>query len=198
MTSYCRSFQRNNLYGLLTLSLLVAGCHPMSVSTAVINKELLTHEPTEGLTLYKGEPFSGTAVEEYADGTCAVTIDYVRGKREGAYRKWFVDGSLSFESQYVAGRQHGETKSWWKNGNLRSHNRMEKGKANGLQEQWYKSGAKFKAMQLVNGQEEGLQQSWRENGKLYNNYEARDGRIFGLKRANLCFSLENEDVVYAE
>ncbi|WP_273444373.1 toxin-antitoxin system YwqK family antitoxin [Neolewinella agarilytica] len=198
MTSFCRILQMNALYPLLALSLLMTGCHPAPVSTAVINKELLTHASTEGITLYKGEPFSGTAVEEYADGTPAVAIDYVKGKREGYYRKWFADGSLSFESQYLAGRQHGETRSWWKNGNLRTHNRMEKGIANGLQEQWYKSGAKFKAMQLVNGQEEGLQQSWRENGKLYNNYEARDGRIFGLKRANLCFSLENEDLVYVE
>ncbi len=40
-----------------------------------------------------------------------------------------------------------------------------------------------------------MQRSWRENGQLYNNYEARDGRTFGLKRANLCFSLDDEEVI---
>ena len=33
-----------------------------------------------------------------------------------------------------------------------------------------------------------------QNGKIYNNYEAKNGRIFGLKRASLCFQLEDEIV----
>jgi antitoxin component YwqK of YwqJK toxin-antitoxin module len=49
-------------------------------------------------------------------------------------------------------------------------------------------------MAIVNGQEEGMQKAWRENGKIYNNYEAKNGRIFGLKRASLCFQLEDEIV----
>ena len=49
-------------------------------------------------------------------------------------------------------------------------------------------------MTIVNGREEGMQQAWRRNGKIYNNYEAKNGRIFGLKRANLCFQLEEEIV----
>ncbi len=60
--------------------------------------------------------------------------------------------------------------------------------------QWYKGGAKFKELNLVNGREEGLQKAWRENGKIYNNYEAKNGRIFGLKRSNLCYKLEDEEV----
>lgn len=42
---------------------------------------------------------------------------------------------------------------------------------------------------------DGLQRAWRENGELYANYEARDGRIYGLKRANPCFDLEEERIV---
>lgn len=48
----------------------------------------------------------------------------------------------------------------------------------------------------MNGREEGMQKAWRENGKIYNNYEAKNGRIFGLKRANLCYELENEEVQF--
>jgi antitoxin component YwqK of YwqJK toxin-antitoxin module len=66
------------------------------------------------------------------------------------------------------------------------------GVPHGIQKQWYQSGAKFKHLSLNHGIEEGLQQSWRENGKIYNNYEAKNGRIFGLKRANLCYELEEE------
>ena len=45
------------------------------------------------------------------------------------------------------------------------------------------------------GQEEGLQRAWRQNGKLYVNYEAKHGRIFGLKRASLCYELNDENIV---
>ncbi|RMG79000.1 MAG: toxin-antitoxin system YwqK family antitoxin, partial [Bacteroidetes bacterium] len=74
----------------------------------------------------------------------------------------------------------------------------ENGIPHGVQMQWYSNGAKFKRINLVYGKEEGLQQSWRKNGKLYNNYEAKNGRIFGLKRANLCFQLDNENITYED
>jgi hypothetical protein len=31
---------------------------------------------------------------------------------------------------------------------------------------------------------------------VYANYEAVNGRTFGLKRANLCFSIEDQNVQY--
>ena len=44
------------------------------------------------------------------------------------------------------------------------------------------------------GKEEGIQQAFRKNGDLFANYEAREGRIFGLKKAALCFGLEDEKI----
>ena len=44
------------------------------------------------------------------------------------------------------------------------------------------------------GKEEGIQQAFRKNGDLYANYEAKNGRIFGLKKASLCFGLENQKI----
>ena len=52
----------------------------------------------------------------------------------------------------------------------------------------------FQKINLNMGREEGVQQAFRKNGALFANYEAKDGRIFGLKRATLCFSLEEEDI----
>ena len=37
-----------------------------------------------------------------------------------------------------------------------------------------------------------------ENGKIYVNYEAKNGRIFGMNRTNLCYKLKNEKVQYAK
>ncbi|GJM34178.1 MAG: hypothetical protein DHS20C18_31790 [Saprospiraceae bacterium] len=160
--------------------------------------DLLELKPQEGLVYYQGRPFTGISVAYYPDGEKAETIEYLNGKKHGLYKKWFEHGALSFESHYSAGKQHGLTKSWWSNGNLRTASHYEEGVPHGIQKQWYKSGARFKQMQLVFGKEEGLQQSWRENGKIYNNYEAKNGRIFGLKRANLCYELEDENIQYKD
>ena len=160
-----------------------------------VSADSLLLNPDEGLVYYQGKPFTGTAESYYENGKKASSIDYWQGRKQGFYKKWFADGRLSFSSRYKNGKRQGLTSTWWKNGNLRSESNYDKGVPHGLQKQWYVSGAKFKQMNLVYGQEEGLQQSWRENGKLYNNYEAKNGRIFGLKRANLCFSLDDETIV---
>ncbi len=168
-------------------------------SSRILEEELFcVHESetflnaNEGIVYYEDFPFTGRVITEYANATTASSIDYVAGKRHGLYKKWFSDGTLSFQSEYVHGKLHGETRTWWLNGNLRSTSNFDNGIAHGTQEQWYENGAKFKRIQLNFGVEEGIQQTWRENGKLYNNYEAKAGRIFGLKRAQLCYELEEE------
>lgn len=170
---------------------------PSVSSEVVVLKDSVQLIPAKGLVFYHGKPFTGTSVL-FFNAIKIESIDYVNGKKNGWYRKWYPDGMLSFESEYKTGKQDGTSKTWWKNGQLRSESHFENSVATGVQLQWYKSGAKFKRINLANGREEGLQQSWRENGKLYNNYEAKNGRIFGLKRANLCYELEDEEVKYKD
>ena len=183
------------------LSKITASSQPMTNPKGellIIDKDSTELRPLEGLVYYKNKPFTGTSVIYYTKNIKAAAIQYLDGKKEGLYKKWFPDGLLSFEAYYKAGRQEGITKTWWKNGTLRSESRFKNGIPDGIQLQWYKSGNKFKRQQLVNGQEQGIQKAWRENGKIYNNYEAKNGRIFGLKRANLCFELAEEVVQYKE
>ncbi len=170
--------------------------HWFSVQQDTVTANLLELNPVKGLVYYKNEPFTGVSATYMGDDKLFSTIDYVDGKKHGSFKKWYPDGTLSYQGNYVLGKKQGYSKSWWKNGVQRSEANFEKGVAHGIQLQWYKSGAKFKRLHLNYGKEEGLQQSWRENGKLYCNYEARNGRIFGLKRANLCYELEDENVKY--
>jgi antitoxin component YwqK of YwqJK toxin-antitoxin module len=72
------------------------------------------------------------------------------------------------------------------------------GQRHGLQKIWFLNGQLAKRKNLNEGKEEGLQQAWLENGTLYVNYEAKNGRIFGMNRANLCYKLKNEKVQYAK
>lgn len=163
-------------------------------SSLVIEEDDLKLIPEKGLMYYHDQPFSGKAIR-YADyGVIVSESNYLNGKKHGVLRKYFENGALSFESQYIDGKQDGTATSWWRNGEVRSVSKFEKGVAHGEQWQWYKSGAKFKRTNLVYGKEEGLQQSWRENGKIYNNYEAKNGRVFGLKRSKLCYELDEEEI----
>ncbi|MGS0524987.1 toxin-antitoxin system YwqK family antitoxin [Zobellia nedashkovskayae] len=81
------------------------------------------------------------------------------------------NGTLSEESHYVNGVLHGE------------------------QKYWYATGEISKVRNLVEGKEEGMQKAWLQNGKLYVNYEAKNGRIFGMKRVNSCYKLQDEVVI---
>ena len=105
---------------------------------------------------------------------------------------------MSFEANYSNGKLDGTSKTFWKDGTPRSTSFFIEGITHSTQLQWYKSGQLFKEMNYNMGVEEGMQKAWRENGAIYNNYEAKNGRIFGLKRANLCYELEDEIVVYED
>lgn len=176
----------------------VVSMETVSSPTLKIAKELLTLKPAEGLVYHEDKPFTGIGMTYFGDSTNAERTSYWAGKKHGVKRKWFPDGTLSFEAHYKMGKQDSTTKTWWKNGNLRSESRFSAGVPDGVQQQWYLSGAKFKLQNLVQGKEEGMQKAWRENGKIYNNYEAKNGRYFGLKRASLCYELDDEKVQYGE
>ncbi|MFK7906463.1 MAG: toxin-antitoxin system YwqK family antitoxin [Chitinophagales bacterium] len=165
-----------------------------------VSKNELDLRPNEGLVYHVNKPFTGTSFSFYHDEKTdtAEVIQYFNGKKHGYQKKWFEGNMLSFEAQYSHGKLNGKVKTWWKNSLIRSESNYEKGISQGLQLQWYKSGMKFKERNLVAGKEEGLQRAWRENGKIYNNYEAKNGRIFGLKRSSLCYELEDEIIQYKE
>lgn len=158
--------------------------------------ELIVTDPSQGLAYFKGELFTGYAVQFNSQKLFTSKEGYVNGIKSGESLKWFDNGQLSYQCYYQNGQLHGTATSWWSNGQKRSENYMVDGLGQGYQTQWYRSGALFKRIHLLNGNEDGIQQSWRENGKLYNNYEAKNGRIFGLKRSKLCFQLDSQDVKF--
>jgi antitoxin component YwqK of YwqJK toxin-antitoxin module len=71
---------------------------------------------------------------------------------------------------------------------------MEKNMA--FRKKWRENGQLSRQTTSYHGKEKGLQQAWLENGKIYANYEVKNGRIFRLKRSNLCCQLSNENIQY--
>lgn len=159
-----------------------------------INADSLKLDQELGLVFYKGKPFTGESLNHYNNGQLAQSIIYLKGKRNGLRTKWFSTGSKSYEASYKDGKLEGTSKSWWKSGVLRSHSNYKLGVLEGEQKKWFKSGSIFKIQNYAAGKENGMQQAFRENGKIYANYEAKNGRIFGLKRSNLCYDLEDEKI----
>jgi antitoxin component YwqK of YwqJK toxin-antitoxin module len=154
--------------------------------------------PTKGQWFYKQQLFNGHAIAYYKKDVLSEKTGYFNGRREGKAFKYFNDGSLKSEAYFIQNKLHGIKYNYFKNGNVYSESNYKNGKRHGLQKIWFLNGQLAKKKNLIEGKEEGLQQAWRENGNLYVNYEAKNGRIFGLNRANLCYTLKNEKVQYAK
>ncbi len=160
-----------------------------------VEKDSLILDGNKGVWYYKNKPFSGFAVRFFKDQNIQEKIGFYNGKKEGVAKLWFANGNLKLESHYTKNKLIGSYKSWWENGVLASEIYYKEGKKHGVEKRWYPTGVLAKERNLVNGFEEGLQKAWLQNGKLYVNYEAKNGRIFGMRRANSCYQLENEVVI---
>lgn len=171
----------------------------VEVPNTLIDLALLDYDNNTSLWTMGDSLYSGYAVSYYPDSTLKEKIGILHGKKEGQTTRWYAGGQLKHAADYHKGKLHGEKKTWSSDAQpiLLSHLSYRKGKAHGEQRVWYPSGELFKKLHLNMGKEEGIQQAFRKNGDLYANYEAREGRIFGLKKAALCFGIEDENVQYA-
>lgn len=166
------------------------------VPNQTIDKAKLSYNKKGGLWTLGGEPFSGYAVSFYPDSTLQQKFGLYEGKKQNEATDWYPDGQLKYLANYHKGQFHGERKSWSSDAShtMVAHLNYYLGKVHGEQKKWYPTGELFKVLNINMGKEEGLQRAYRKNGDLFANYEAREGRIFGLKKSALCFGLENEIV----
>ena len=165
------------------------------ISDTLVKKSDLVLNPLNGVWSYNDKPYNGYAVKENAQGQHIEKLGFYQGKRQGVAKTWFNNGVLKLESHYKQNKLEGSYISWWNNGVLAMDANYTNGKLQGVQKQWYYTGVLAKQRNLVDGKENGIQQAWLKNGKMYVNYEAKNGRIFGMRRANSCYQLENEVVI---
>ncbi|MGB3774418.1 MAG: hypothetical protein WA951_04105 [Leeuwenhoekiella sp.] len=190
---------------ILFLVLVTGACNSRTENSALVthqkqiqNREVaygdLILNQVKGIWYHQDAPYNGFSIKYYANGAVAERLGFYNGKRQGTGQRWSEQGVLRSEFEYEQNKLVGTYKSWWENGQLASKANYENGVLNGTQMEWYETGQLAKKRKLVAGNEKGLQQSWLPNGKIYVNYEARNGRNFGLKRANLCYQLKDEIV----
>lgn len=170
----------------------------LEVPNDSVDVALLEYDRQTSTWSLEGKPFSGIAVQRFSSGAIQKKFGILNGKKQNESIERFPDGGLKSIAHYHKGKLHGEKKSWTPDSVhvLISHLNYYLGKPHGEQKKWYSTGEIFKVLHLNMGKEEGIQQAFRKNGVLYANYEAKEGRIFGLKKAELCYGLEDQKVKY--
>ncbi len=169
---------------------------PLVVPDMIVEKSTLIYDHEFSLWLLNERPFSGYAVSYFPDNNMKEKIGILNGKKQNVAIQWYADGHYKNISSYHEGKLHGDKKVWSQDSAhiLLTHYTFQNGRAHGEQKKWYPTGELFKVLHLNMGKEEGIQQAYRKNGALYANYEAHEGRVFGLKKAGLCYGLEDEQI----
>jgi len=166
----------------------------------IVNEKQVSYNNRDAKWYYNDMAFTGYIEEDFSDGSTQKRFGVYHGLKHGSSLHWYKDGRLRMSANYHLGKLHGDKKYWLDNDihQISSHLQYEEGKLQGRQKLWYDSGEVYKLLYFNLGQEEGLQQAFRKNGAVYANYEAREGRVFGMRRASLCFELENEKLIYGQ
>ena len=194
ITSYSLGIIKGPLVLFVSVFLLYACRFPNEVKDIEVEKSELILHPMEGKWYHSYEPFNGYAIENYPNKKLKEKTCFYQGKKEDVSKKWDEGGTLRYQCHYIQNHKDGAVRIWTSDGVLIAESNFKDGVVDGVQRKWYPSGKVFKKTNINMGKEEGLQQTWWENGKLYVNYEAKNDRIFGLKRSTLCYELENEIV----
>lgn len=206
---------KRNLLTVLIVSILLVSCDEKKVSeipsptkpidalevpNTTIDYSMLNYDRKTSLWTLNDQFYSGYAVKYYSDSLLMEKFGILNGRKQNQANYWYPDGHYKRVANYHKGKLHGAKKTWSSDSVhvLVAHLNYYMGKVHGEQIKWYTTGEVFKKLNLTMGKEEGIQQAFRKNGDLFANYEAREGRIFGLKKSALCFGLEDETIQYAK
>ena len=168
------------------------------IPNRTIEKSFLNYNRKISLWTLNNTHYSGFAVNYYADSTLKEKMGILNGKIEGQSLTFYEDGHLKQLSSYHNGKLNRVKKNWSRDSShlVLSHLNYQFVNPHGEQTTWYPTGELHKKLNMNMGKEDGIQQAFRKNGALYANYEAKEGRIFGLKKTALCYGLEDENIQY--
>ena len=88
----------------------------MTENTRVAFDDLTVED--DGLTTWRGQPFTGTAVETFADGSPMTDMPFVDGVVHGVTQTWDQAGNLRTRENSWLGTHHGVMEEWDEQGEL--------------------------------------------------------------------------------
>lgn len=177
-------------------SIIKETIEPLEISGSTIVMELLTYKRETSTWALNDIPFTGYAISRFENDSLKQKFGILNGRKQNNDSVWFPNGKINSITHYHKGKLHGVKKIWSENPSytLIAKLNYKLGKVHGIQEKWYTTGEVYQILNLEMGKEQGIQQAYRKNGVLFANYEAKNGRIFGLKKASLCFGLEDQKI----
>ncbi|MEO0776201.1 MAG: toxin-antitoxin system YwqK family antitoxin [Bacteroidota bacterium] len=126
------------------------------------------------------DPYTGTGVEEFADGRKKMQVPIKDGKINGTVREWSVNGQKVFEAEYEMGVQVGVEKQWFASGQQSLEIPYTAGQPDGMCVEWFKHGRKKSEGLFRDGKEQGEHTWWHFNGRVDQKLTYRDGKAEGL------------------
>ena len=77
------------------------------------------------------EPFTGTVVESFPDGSLSLSTTFYQGKPHGFQKRSFPGGVMASEIFFDKGILSGTKSKWWKSGHIREEEYWDGGKFRG-------------------------------------------------------------------
>jgi hypothetical protein len=77
------------------------------------------------------DPFTGTVVEAFPDGSLSLITTFYQGKPHGFQKRSFPDGAMASEIFFDKGILSGTKSKWWKSGHVREEEYWSDGKFRG-------------------------------------------------------------------
>lgn len=77
-------------------------------------------EHPQGYFYYKGNAFTGVAIERYANHSVKRIARYQHGSLEGPYQEWYENGASKLEEERHLGKRNGVRALWYSNGQKQS------------------------------------------------------------------------------
>ena len=74
------------------------------------------------------EPFTGTVVESFPDGSLSLSTTFYQGKPHGFQKRSFTNGEMAAEIFFDKGMLSGTRSKWWENGQIREEEYWSNGK----------------------------------------------------------------------
>ena len=139
-----------------------------------------SHDCTIEGTVNNGKKV-GTWMEYYISNTYLPKriINYVDGKRNGAYIEIDKTGSLTKKAEYKNDVLDGQVSEWYRGGRLSKLNTYKDGKLDGTQILCYEKGGNLEVSEYKNDKRDGLTTWYYENGQKKMTIEYTQGQFNG-------------------
>jgi len=149
--------------------------------TNVPNREVLIDEleKREGAWYAKGEaePFTGTEVGYYEDGSKSWEVPVVDGKTQGTRIEYYKDGRKKREIPWVDGKRHGLQTSWYEDGQKKEEENYKEGKLQGVRRGWYDNGSRRVEANYKDGMQDGVLNAWYNNSLIKEKSTYSNGKL---------------------